>query len=62
MLSHMGDLLPFFLVLVQQNQTQLYRQTCNIIPTLAGNKFADHSDVVVALPVDAAPTISSFST
>ena len=61
MLSHMGDLSSFFLVLVLQNQTQLYRQTWNIIPTLVGNKLADHSDVVGASPVGAAPTTSSFS-
>ena len=35
-----------------------YRQT----PNLNGNKIADHSDVVGASPVGAAPTTSSFST
>ena len=30
--------------------------------SLAGNKFVDHSDVVGASPVGAAPTTSSFST
>ena len=30
--------------------------------TLLGNKIADHSDVVGASPVGAAPTTSSFST
>ena len=40
-----------------------YRQTSNIRRTQVGIKIADHSDVVVgASPVDAAPTISSFST
>ena len=34
-----------------------YRKTCNIRPTLVGNKIGDHSDVV-----GAAPTTSSFST
>ena len=29
---------------------------------LEGNKFVDHSDVVGAFPVGAAPTLSSFST
>ena len=39
-----------------------YRQVSNIRHTLAGNKFVDHSDVVGASPVGAAPTTSSFST
>ena len=39
-----------------------YRKTSNIRRTLVGNKIVDHSDVVVASPVGAAPTISSFST
>ena len=39
-----------------------YRQVSNIRRTLAGNKFVDHSDVVGASPVGAAPTTSSFST
>ena len=39
-----------------------YRKTSNISRTLAGNKIVDHSDVVRASPVDAAPTTSSFST
>ena len=38
------------------------RQTTNISRTLAGNKTVDHSDVVGASPVGAAPTTSSFST
>ena len=40
----------------------LYRQVSNIRRILAGNKFVDHSDVVGASPVGAAPTTSSFST
>ena len=36
--------------------------TSNIRRTLAGNKIVDHSDVVGASPVGAAPTTSSFST
>ena len=32
------------------------------VRTLVGNKIVDHSDVVGALPVGAAPTTSSFST
>ena len=39
-----------------------YRQVSNIRRTLAGSKFVDHSDVVGASPVGAAPTTSSFST
>ena len=40
----------------------LYRKVSNISRTLVGNKVVDHSDVVGALPVGAAPTTSSFST
>ena len=39
-----------------------HRQVSNIRRTLAGNKMVDHSDVVGASPVGAAPTTSSFST
>ena len=39
-----------------------YRQTSNISRTQVGNKIVDHSDVVEASPVGAAPTTSSFST
>ena len=39
-----------------------YRQVSNIRRTLVGNKIVDHSDVVGAPPVGAAPTTSSFST
>ena len=40
----------------------VYRQVSNISCTLVGNKIVDHSDVVGASPVGAAPTTSSFST
>ena len=40
----------------------MYCKVSNIRHTLAGNKFVDHSDVVGASPVGAAPTTSSFST
>ena len=40
----------------------IYRKTSNIRRTLVGNKIVDHSDVVGASPVGAAPTTSSFST
>ena len=39
-----------------------YRQIPNIKHTWVGNKIVDHSDVVGASPVGAAPTTSSFST
>ena len=39
-----------------------YRQTSDISRTLVGNKLVDHSDVVGASPIGAAPTISSFTT
>ena len=39
-----------------------YRQVSNIRHTLVGNYIVDHSDVVGASPVGAAPTTSSFST
>ena len=39
-----------------------YCQTSNITRTLLGYKIVDHSDVIRALPVGAAPTTSSFST
>ena len=40
----------------------MYRQVSNIRRTLEDNYIADHSDVVGASPVGAAPTTSSFST
>ena len=40
----------------------IYRQVSNIRRTLVGNYIVDHSDVVGASPVGAAPTTSSFST
>ena len=40
----------------------MYRKTPNINRTLVGNKIVDHSDVVGASPVGAAPTTPSFST
>ena len=38
-----------------------YHQTYDISHALVGNKIVNHSDVVGASPVDAAPTTSSFS-
>ena len=40
----------------------MYRQVSNTRRTLVGNIIVDHSDVVGASPVGAAPTTSSFST
>ena len=39
-----------------------YRQVSNIRRILVSNAIVDHSDVVGASPVGAAPTTSSFST
>ena len=39
-----------------------YRQLSNISRTLVTNKTVDHSDVVGASSLGAAPTTSSFST
>ena len=39
-----------------------YHQVSYISRTLVGNEIVDHSDVVGASPVGAAPTTSSFST
>ena len=39
-----------------------YRQVSNIRRTWVGNEIVDHSDVVGASPVGAAPTTSSFFT
>ena len=39
-----------------------YRKVSNIKRTFVGNNIVDHSDVVGASPVGAAPTTSSFST
>ena len=50
-----------FLVKIQVRE-KMYRKTSNITPILVGNKIVDHSDVVGASPVGAAPTTSSFST
>ena len=51
--------MPFEMSATNMNS---YRQTSNISRTWESNKIADHSDVVGASPVGAAPTTSSFST
>ena len=43
-------------------EATITRKTSNISRTLSGNKIVDHTDVVGASPVGAAPTTSSFST
>ena len=40
---------------------QIYRQTSNTRRALVGNNIVDHSDVVGASPVGAAPATSSIS-
>ena len=54
-------------VLLKYTQSKLiwndkYRQVSNISSTLIGDEIVDHSDVVGASPVGAAPTTFSFST
>ena len=55
------ELCIFFVVCVSEQAVD-YREVSNIRRTLVGNKIVDHSDVVGASPVGAAPTTSSFST
>ena len=57
----------WFIIFIRSYQIQCtvgnaYFQISNISGTLVGNKIIDHSDVVGASPVGAAPTTSSFST
>ena len=47
---------------IHTNISIYYRQVSNIRRTFVGNTIVDHSDVVGASPVGAAPTTSSFST
>ena len=56
------NLLYFILLGLNYQLLLNYRQVSNIRRTVAGNKIVDHSDVVGASPVGAAPTTSSFST
>ena len=49
-------------LLCNNPEVTMYRKVSNIRRTLVGNKIVDHSDVVGASPVGAAPTSSSFST
>ena len=52
----------FCFVEVATQRKKNYRKTSDIRRTLLGNKIVDHSDVVGAPPVGAAPNTSSFST
>ena len=56
---------PFDLIMfanIKQCEWMAYHKISNIRRTLIGNKIVDHSDVIGASPVGAAPTTSSFST
>ena len=48
-------------ILDDNDKQTVCRKVSNIRSTLVGNKIVDHSDVVGASPVGAAPTSSSFS-
>ena len=50
------------MMMIHPTQADNYRQVSNIRRTLVSNEIVDHSDVVGASPVGAAPTTSSFST
>ena len=49
-------------LVMYENHLSLYPETSDIGHTLIDNKIADHSNVVGASPVGAAPTTSSNST
>ena len=51
-----------YIVYIDHGKMRPKRKLSNIRRTLVGNKIVDHSDVVGASPVGAAPTTSSFST
>ena len=57
-----GTMQKYCIIVIDNGLVLKYRKTSNIRHTLVGNKIVDHSDVVGALPVGAAPTTSSFST
>ena len=52
----------YYNIFYHDNHTYYYRQTSSISHTFVGNKIVDHSDVVGASPIGAAPTTSSFLT
>ena len=47
---------------VMRTNSRNYRQTSSISHALVGNKTVDHSDIVGASLIGAAPTTSSFLT
>ena len=53
---------PSFLFILVMSPLYIYTQTANIRRMLVGDNIFDHSDVVGASPVGAAPTASSLST
>ena len=53
---------PWVLAWHTKQCNHTYRQVSNIRRIVSGYKIVDHSDVVRASPVGAAPTASSFST
>ena len=55
-------LIVFTFFVKQCIRYKTYRKTSNIRRTFAGNEIVDHSDVVGASPIGAAPTTSSFLT
>ena len=57
-----NEILPRLLDIPIKNWHEYNPQTSNIYHTLVGYKIVDHSDVVGASPVGAAPTTSLFST
>ena len=58
-MAHVADI---FVRGRQETIYLIYRQVSNIRRTLLDNWIVDHSDVVGASPVGAAPTTSSLST
>ena len=62
MFSHNVTRLKYWIALKKHIDINTYSQTSNIRTTLVSNKIVEHSDVVGASPVGAAPTTSSFWT
>ena len=58
---HIGSMNSYLLLGGGPLTNSDYRKASNISRTIVGNKIVDHSDVVGASPVGAAPTTSSFS-
>ena len=62
LLTYFNSCFSVLVALCVENPQVDCRQVSNIRLTLVGNKIFDHSDVVGASPIGAAPTTSSFST